>query len=144
MILLTVTTGTGYIYMGFIYDTLLPSVIWYIIMFLTSFWGYRLYREFTDSDLTIEEKITWHARAKRFLFIYFSLWTVIFLVNVSSEYVELHYIAIATQLGTSVVSATLLVSEKKLSRITLITLMTPLFIYFLLIILYHNPYFAIH
>lgn len=133
MLLLTITTGVGYIYMGFIHDTLLPSVIWYITMLLASLWGYRLYREFTDSVLTLDEKDNWHSRAKVFLFIYFSLWTVIFLINVSSEYIELHYIAIATQLGTSVVSATLLVSEKKLSRITLVTLMTPLFIYFLLV-----------
>jgi len=133
MLLLTVTTGAGYIYMGFIYDTMLLSVIWYIVMFLTSFWGYSLYKEFTSSDLNQDEKADWHTRARVFLFIYFSLWTVVFLINVSSNYIELHYIAIATQLGTSVVSATLLVSEKKLSRITLISLMTPLFIYFVLI-----------
>ena len=133
MLMLTVTTGAGYIYMGFLYDTLLPSTLWYVTMFLTSIWGYKLYREFTNSDFTVEEKAAWHSRAKIFLFIYFSLWTVIFLINISSNYIELHYIAIATQLGTSVVSATLLVSEKKLSRITLISLMTPLFIYFLLV-----------
>ena len=133
MLLLTLTTGAGYIYMGFIYDTLLPSTLWYVLIALASFWGYSLYKEFTSSDLTLEEKIIWHPKARLFLFVYFSLWTVIFLVNVSSEYIELHYIAIATQLGTSVVSATLLVSEKKLSRITLITLMIPLFIYFILI-----------
>ena len=133
MLLLTLTTGAGYIYMGFIYDTLLLSTIWYVTMALASFWGYTIYREFKKSDLTIEEKIIWHSKAKTFLFVYFLLWTIIFIVNVSSKYIELHYIAIATQLGTSVVSATLLVSEKKLSRITLIGLMTPLFIYFLLI-----------
>ena len=133
MLLLTVTTGSGYIYMGSIYDTLLPSAIWYMSMLLSSFWGYKLYREYRDSNLSFKEKVNWRVKAKRFLFIYFSLWTVIFLVNISSDYIELHYIAIATQLGTSVVSATLLVSEKKLSRITLISLMTPLFIYFLLV-----------
>ena len=133
MLLLTLTTGTGYIYMGFLYDTLLPSVLWYVLMFFLSFWGYKLYKEFSHTDLDVQERADWHTRARVFLFIYFSLWTVIFLVNVSSNYIELHYIAIATQLGTSVVSATLLVSEKKLSRITLISLMTPLFIYFLLI-----------
>jgi len=133
MLLLTLTTGAGYIYMGFIYDTLLSSIVWYTIMTLVSIWGYRLHKEFVDSDLTLEEKIAWYPRAKLFLFIYFSLWTVIFLVNILSGHIEMHYIAIATQLGVSVVSATLLVSEKKLSRVTLITLMTPLFIYFLLI-----------
>ena len=133
MLLLTITTGSGYIYMGFIYDTLLPSVIWYLTMLLASIWGYRLHKEFVNSDFTAEEKIAWHPRANRFLFIYFSLWTVIFIVNVLSSHIELHYIAIATQLGVSVVSATLLVSEKKLSRITLATLMTPLFIYFILV-----------
>ena len=133
MLLLTLTTGAGYIYMGFIYDTLLPSAIWYLTMFLASIWGYKLHKEFADSDFTTEEKTAWHPKAKTFLFVYFSLWTVIFLVNVLSSNLELHYIAIATQLGVSVVSATLLVSEKKLSRITLATLMTPLFIYFILV-----------
>ena len=133
MLLLTLTTGTGFIYMGLLYDTLLPSTLWYILMFFLSFVGYKLHREFSDSDLTLYEENSWHTRARGFLFLYFSLWTVIFLVNVSSNSIELHYIAIATQLGTSVVSATLLVSEKKLSRIILISLMTPLFIYFLLI-----------
>ena len=133
MLLLTLTTGAGYIYMGFIYNTLLPSIIWYATMVLASFWGYTIYIEFKKSDLTIEEKTTWYSKAKIFLFVYFSLWTIIFLVNVLSSHLELHYIAIATQLGVSVVSATLLVSEKKLSRITLATLMTPLFIYFVLV-----------
>ncbi len=143
MLLLTVTTGAGYILMGFIYDTLLPSVIWYVTMFIASLWGYRLYKEYKNFDLNLEEKEDWHIRAKRFLFIYFSLWSVIFLVNVSSDYIELHYIAIATQLGASVVSATLLVSEKKLSRITLVTLMTPLFLYFILINNFYSYLLAI-
>jgi len=47
--------------------------------------------------------------------------------------IELHYIAMATQLGVSVVSATILVSQKRLALITLISLMTPIFIYFLLL-----------
>ncbi len=133
MLLLTLSTGAGYIYMGFMYDTLLPSIIWYATIVLVSFWGYKLYKEFIESDLTIEEKIIWHPKVKNFFLLYFSLWTIIFIVNVLSNNIELHYIAIATQLGVSVVSATLLVSEKKLSRLILITLMTPLFIYFLLV-----------
>lgn len=133
MILLTVTTGVGYIYMGYIYGTLIPSTVWYIAMLFFSILGYNLYREFLTSDLNSDEKDAWRAKAKIFLFIYFSLWTVIFVINVSSSNIELHYIAIATQLGTSVVSATLLVSEKRLVRLTLISLMTPLFIYFILV-----------
>lgn len=133
MILLTLTTGTGYIYMGYIYDTLLASVIWYLSVSLYSVYGYTLYREFLDKDLNIRDRYKWKIKADLYLSIYFSLWTVIFLINVLSNNIELHYIAIATQLGTSVVSATLLVSEKKLSRVILISLMTPLFIYFLFI-----------
>lgn len=133
MILLTITTGIGYIYMGFIYDTLLPSSIWYAVMFSFSAIGYKIHQEFSNSDFNVDEKNVWQLKAKIFLFSYFSLWTVIFLINVSSNHIELHYIAIATQLGTSVVSATLLVSEKKLVRVTLISLMLPLFIYFILI-----------
>lgn len=133
LILLVVTTGVGYIYMGFIYDTLLLSSIWYAMVLILSIIGYKLHKEFSNSILSVDEKHFWQKKAKIFLFIYFSFWTIIFLINVSSNYIELHYIAIATQLGSAVVSATLLVSEKKLVRVTLISLMLPLFIYFLLI-----------
>jgi len=88
MVLLTITTGAWYIYMGFIYGTLMPSLIWYMTVLFLSFWGYRLHREFLDSDLNIQEKEDWQARAKKFLFIYFSLWTVIFLINISSKNIE--------------------------------------------------------
>lgn len=133
MILLAVTTGAGYIYMGFIYDTLLPSAVWYAVVFLASVIGYKIHQDFSSSELSVDEKNFWQLKAKIFLFCYFSLWTVIFLINISSNHIEVHYIAIATQLGTSVVSATLLVSEKKLARITLISLMLPLFIYFIFV-----------
>ncbi len=133
MILLTTTTGAGYIYMGSIYGTLLPLTIWYLIVLIASVYGYKLYTEFLEKDLTIKDTKDWQAKATIFLFGYFSLWTIIFLINILSSNIELHYIAVATQLGTSVVAATLLVSEKNLSRVTLISQMTPLFIYFLFV-----------
>lgn len=132
-IYLTVTTALGYIYMGWIYTSVTPAIIWYLVVLLFSFYGYRLYKEYQNKKLTIKEKEKWLNKSKFFLFFYFSLWTVMFVISILSNEIELHYIAIATQLGASVVSATLLVSQRKMAYLTLISLMLPLAIYFLLI-----------
>ena len=133
LIYLTITTALGYIYMGWVYTSITPALIWYIVILLFSLYGYRLHKEYKSKKLTIREKERWLNKSKYFFFFYFSLWTVIFIISVLSDERELHYIAIATQLGASVVSATLLVSQRKMAYLTLISLMLPLAIYFLFI-----------
>lgn len=133
VIALFVGTGTGYLYMGYLYGSFLPELLWYALLLVVSFWGYRLHRVFLDHDMTMEKKEEWLQKLRYFLFIYFAIWTIIFVMYVTRSDRELHYIAIATQLGCIVVSATILASQKKLVTITLLSLMLPLMIYFILL-----------
>lgn len=133
VIALFVCTGTGYLYMGYLYGSFLPELLWYVLLLVVSFWGYRLHSVFLHNDMSMEKKEEWLQQLRYFLFIYFSMWTVIFVMYVTRSNTELHYIAIATQLGCVVVSATILASQKKLVILTLISLMLPLTVYFILI-----------
>ena len=132
LIILTITTGLGYIYMGWLYASITLPVIWYILVLILSIYGYKLYRDFYK-ELSIKEKDKWLEKSKKFLFIYFSLWTLMFIESISTDILELHYIAIATQLGASVVSATLLISQRRMAFYTIGSLMLPLAIYFTVI-----------
>ena len=133
MIALFVSTGAGYIYIGWLYSSFLPELLRFSLLLALSFWGYKLHRVYLDHDLNIQEKEKWLYQLRYFLFSYFSVWTIMFIIYISRSNIELHYVAIATQLGVTVVSATILVSQKKLTIITLTSLMLPLTIYFILI-----------
>ncbi|PHR53629.1 MAG: diguanylate cyclase [Arcobacter sp.] len=133
VIALFISTGAGYIYMGILYSSFLPELLWFILLLGVSYWGYSLYRIYLNINLNIQDKENWLQDLRYFLFTYFSLWTIMFIMYTSRDSIELHYIAIATQLGVSVVSATVLVSQKKLVIITLASLMLPLTIYFIIV-----------
>ncbi len=128
-----VSTGTGYIFMGYLYSSFLPEISWYLLLLVVSLWGYRLYKVYLERDLNIQEKESWLQKLRYFLFIYFSLWTIMFVLYVSRDNIELHYMAIATQIGLTVVSATILASQRKLAIFTLISTMLPLSIYLILV-----------
>lgn len=127
-------TGMGYIYIGWLYSSfLLPELLWFSLVLALSFWGYRLHRTFLDNDLDMQQKEQWLVQLRYFLFSYFSVWTIMFLIYTSRSEIELHYVSIATQLGCAVVSTTILASQKKLAVLTLVSLMLPLTIYFILV-----------
>ncbi|NOR56028.1 MAG: EAL domain-containing protein [Sulfurovum sp.] len=133
VIMIFAGTGAGYIYIGWLYSSLLPELLWFSLVLALSFWGYRLHRFYLDNDLNMEEKEKWLQELRYFLFSYFSVWTIMFVMYVSRSNIELHYVAIATQLGVTVVSATILVSQRELAVVTLATLMLPLTIYFIFV-----------
>ncbi len=131
VIALFTSTGIGYIYIGWLYSSLLPELLWFSVVLALSFWGVRLHRVFLKNDLSMQQKEKWLVQLRYFLFSYFSIWTVMFVIYTSRSDIELHYVAIATQLGVTVVSATILASQKKLAVVTLASLMLPLTIYFI-------------
>ncbi|MBU0721143.1 bifunctional diguanylate cyclase/phosphodiesterase [bacterium] len=133
VIALFVSTGFGYVYMGWFYSSLRYELLWFFLLLLLSLWGYRLYKIYKNNNLNMQEKEKWLNHLRYFLFIYFSMWTIMFFLYILHPAIELHYIAIATQLGVAVVSATILVSQRKLAIATLISLMLPLVIYFILL-----------
>ena len=133
MIFLTLSTASGYIYIGSLYQSSLYETQWFLFVILVSFWGYLLHKQYLNSEMSPEAKDRWIKTVKIFFFIYAHVWTIMFIMYTTTSNINLHYIAIATQLGTSVVSVTMLASQRKLSIITLVSLMLPLVIYFILI-----------
>ena len=112
VILLFLGTGPGYILMGLLYSSSIVEISWFLLFLLFSLWGFKLYKNYSR-DMSIKEKDAWLEKVKYFMFIYFSLWTIMFLYYISKDNISAHYIAIATQLGSAVVAATILASQKK-------------------------------
>jgi diguanylate cyclase (GGDEF)-like protein len=123
-----------YIYASWIFTKSLDNAfLWLSLVFVLSLFGYKLHKDYTAKNLNLQEKDDWFLKARLFLFSYFSMWTIMFITSVDSNIVQMHYIAVAAQLGIIVVSATLLVSQRALALFTLASLTVPLVIYFILI-----------
>ena len=129
---MNLATAPGYLLIGFLYTSMLYESLWMLGVLMISYYGYTLYKNF-DLDMTIEQKDVWVQKVRVFMFIYSSSWTVMFVYYVSHDNIEMHYVTMATQLGATVVAATLLASQKKLFIFTVISLMLPITIYFLVI-----------
>jgi len=130
MLGLSLIPGLGYIFLGWIHDVITPALIWYILVLLVSIWGYRLHKNYLYETMTRHKLQQWHRHLRWFFYTIFSLWTLIFLLYSGETETKLHYIAIFTQLGASVVASTLLYSDKKLYAPIILILMVPLIIFF--------------
>jgi diguanylate cyclase len=133
LIALFAGTGISYIYIGFLYGSLLPEILWYLSIVTVSVWGFRLHKHYKDYDLSLQEKSKWLDELRYFLFSYFSLWTIIFLLYTSRANIELHYISLVTQFGAAVVASTILVSQRILTIATVVSLMLPIFAYYIMV-----------
>lgn len=132
VIALMVGTSPGYLITGYIYTDMVFETVWFLSIVLGSFYGIYLYKKYKRCE-TIEQQDKWLGKVRYFIFIYFSLWTVVFVYYVTQKNIEMHYMAIATQLGCTVVAATILASQKKLVISTVITLMLPITFYLLVV-----------
>ena len=130
MVFLSLIPGLVYVAFGYLNKVFLPAVLWYIAMLLTSAYGIYLYKWFDNAKMEQEELSRWYKKLIVFMYLSFSLWTVIFIFYAQEVESNLHYIAIFTQLGASVVASALLVSERKIFVPILLILMVPLIIYF--------------
>ena len=126
---LNLATAPGYLLMGFLYTSMVYETIWFLATLPIAMYGYHLYKQF-DIDMTIKSKDIWLTKIRVFMFAYSFSWAFMFFYYVSSDNPEMHYITIATELGSSVVAATLLASQRKLVIFTVVGLMVPLTIYF--------------
>ncbi|MDF1876854.1 bifunctional diguanylate cyclase/phosphodiesterase [Sulfurimonas sp. SAG-AH-194-L11] len=132
IIALNISTAPGYLFMGYLYTSMVYESIWIIFMVLIAIYGYTLYTSYSK-EMTIAAKNRWLDRVRFFMFLYSISWSIMFVYYVTFDNLQMHYITIATELGSSVVAATLLASQKKLVTFTVIFLMTPLIVYFSLI-----------
>lgn len=133
MILLSVLPGLGYVFLSWMHDIPLRAVIWYAGIVAASIWGHGIYKQYRDEKLSNIQLENWYKQLTRFYYVFFILWLTIFLLFITESENHLHYIAIFTEIGASVVASILLVPDKKLFKPNVIMLMVPLMIYFFLI-----------
>lgn len=127
---LSLFPGLGYIFLAWMHDVHRPALAWYGAQIIVAIWGYRIYRQFTSGSMSQTRQAEWYREISLYFYTVFILWAVIFVIYVFQDVYKLHYIAIFTEIGASVVASTLLVSDKRLYRPIIIVLMVPLVIYF--------------
>ncbi len=130
LLALSLFPGLGYIFLGWLNNVVLPALIWYGLILLISVWGYRLHKAFLFESMSRDTLEQWYKELTWFFYIIFMLWTVIFLLYAGETASKLHYIAIFTQIGASVVAATILYSDRRLYVPIISILMIPLTVYF--------------
>jgi diguanylate cyclase len=133
MLGLSLGPGMGYVFLGSLHDAAIRALLWYFSMALVSAWGFRLYRRFSFDSMSHQQLEQWYSAVSYFYYIIFSLWTVIFLLFIPLVDKDLHYIAIFTQIGASVVASSLLFGDRRLYRPIIYILMVPLIVFFSLI-----------
>jgi hypothetical protein len=56
LLALFISTGAGYIYMGWLYSSFTQELIWFCVVMLLSAWGYKLHFVFKTHDMTLQQK----------------------------------------------------------------------------------------
>jgi diguanylate cyclase (GGDEF)-like protein len=133
MLGLSLIPGLGYILLGWLNGIVMPALIWYLLLVMLSAYGYQLHKEFDYVDMGISQLSLWHKKLTLFYYLIFGSWALIFILYANETESKMHYIAIFTELGASVVATTLLYADKRIVRPVLLILMLPLIIYFSLI-----------
>ena len=128
---LSLFPGLGYLFLGWLNHIPGRAVLWYTLIVLVSLWGYKLYKAFSPEEMSVRKRDKWYRELTYFYYVFFSLWTLIFVLYVGENAHNLHYITIFTQIGASVVASTLLSSDRRLFAPIILILMVPLTIYFL-------------
>ncbi|MCW9023273.1 MAG: EAL domain-containing protein [Gammaproteobacteria bacterium] len=130
MMVLSLFPGLGYIFLSWLHDIHVPALIWYSLIVVNSIWGYRIYKKFNFEEMSKQSRESWYREMSYFFYAFFLLWAIIFIIYVKHDTYNLHYIAIFTELGASVVAAALLFPDRKLFVPTIFILMVPLIVYF--------------
>ena len=133
MIVLSVIPGIGYLAFGYVNQLFIPALIWYISISTISIYGFIVYKKYKPQIMSKDEKAKWYKHLLAFYYIIFSLWAVIFIIYAPHDENNMHYIAIFTEIGASVVAATLLFPDKRIFTPILIILIVPLIVYFIFV-----------
>jgi diguanylate cyclase (GGDEF)-like protein len=133
LVFLSLLPGLGYLFLGWLNGVFAPALVWYLLIAATAAWGIRLYRSFDFDTMSEHRRERWYRQYTWFIYTFFALWVLIFLLYVGRDATKLHYIAIFSEIGASVVASTVLASDKRLFRPTIYILMAPLIVYFSLI-----------
>lgn len=132
-IALSLFPGLGYVFLGWLNGVFVPAFIWYLLVVAASLWGCRLYLGLDFDAMSEHRRDRWYRECSWFFYAFFLLWALIFLLYVEQDAYKLHYIAIFTEIGASVVASSLLASDRRLYQPTIFILMVPLIVYFFFI-----------
>ena len=130
---LSLIPGLGYLLLGWLHGVFMPAFAWYLLIVAASIWGVRIYRNFDFDAMSEQRRDRWYRQCTWFLYTFFMLWVLIFLLYIGQKAHKLHYIGIFTEIGAAVVASSLLASDRHLYRPTLLMLMVPLIVYFVMI-----------
>ncbi len=133
LIALSLVPGLGYVLLAWLNGVFMPAAVWYGLIVALSLRGWQLYRGVDFDTMSERRRERWYRDCSRFVYAFFVLWMLIFLLYVGQRVHKLHYIAIFTEIGASVVASALLASDRRLFRPTIYIMMVPLIIYFALI-----------
>ncbi|MFT7880002.1 MAG: bifunctional diguanylate cyclase/phosphodiesterase [Sulfurimonas sp.] len=133
LVWLSLIPGLVYLFFGYLFESFYSAILWYAAMVLISLYGMHLDRQFRQTKMDQDELARWYRKVVVFMYLLFGAWMAAFLIYCTKTEHNLHYIAIFTQLGASVVASTLLVSDRKMFVPILSILMLPLIVYFGLI-----------
>jgi len=133
MIFLSIFPGLGYIFLGYMNDIVYRALFWYALILINSLWGVHLYNYFKYNALSEAQKQRWYLKLRLHFYLFFSLWTLIFLLYNQESQSGMHYIALFTQIGSSVVAASLLVADRRLFIPVLLILIVPLSLFFVML-----------
>ena len=122
--------GLGYLLLGWLNGIVMPAFIWYILLLLQSLYGYKIYKEFDYIYMDTFERSLWHTKLMLFYYLIFGSWLLIFILYIDEVDSKMHYLATLTELGASILTATLLYPKKTIVRPLLISLMVPLIVYY--------------
>ncbi|MFT7824314.1 MAG: EAL domain-containing protein [Sulfurimonas sp.] len=133
LVWLSLVPGLVYVFFGYQFGLFASAFGWYTAMVLISGYGIFLDHQFTHIKMDQSELVHWYRRVVLFMYLLFTSWMIAFLLYSTETEYHLHYIAIFTQLGASVVASALLVNDRKMYVPILLILMIPLILYFGLI-----------
>jgi len=133
LVWLSLIPGLVYLFFGYLFGLFFSASVWYLSMVSISLYGIYLERRFIQKKMDHNALLRWYRQVVLFMYLIFGAWMAAFLLYSTETEHHLHYIAIFTQLGASVVASTLLVSDRKMFVPILVVLMAPLSIYFGLI-----------
>ncbi|MDH5518714.1 MAG: EAL domain-containing protein [Gammaproteobacteria bacterium] len=143
MMVLSLFPGLAYVLLAWLHDIQFKGFIWYALVVVVSLWGYSIYKEYLANDRNSKQLKIWYRKLSWFYYVIFALWLLVFLLFISEKQYNLHYIAIFTEIGASVVASILLIPDKKLFKPNIIMLMVPLMIYFVILGDWHGYVLAV-
>ncbi|MHB1360351.1 MAG: EAL domain-containing protein [Rhodocyclaceae bacterium] len=120
LMVLALFPGLGYLFLGWLNNVFVPAFAWYLLVIAVTLWGYRLYRTFDFAAMGESRRDRWYRQCSWFVHAFFLLWPLIFLLYIGQDAYKLHYIAIFTEIGASVVASALLASDRRLYRPTIL------------------------